>query len=84
MTTRAEEIAAEEYPDTSEPDAIIGVGMMQVARLAFINGYKQGQQDSLVQRFVDHHAKWVGYGCLEADMEWDSIITDCFAAGFTP
>ena len=37
----------------------------------------------LIQRFVDHNAKWAGYGCLEADREWDDIITDCFKAGFT-
>lgn len=38
----------------------------------------------LIQRFVDHNAKWVGNGCLEADREWDDIVSDCIAAGFRP
>lgn len=38
----------------------------------------------LIQRFVDHHHKWQGRGCIEADMEWDAIIHDCHKAGFKP
>ena len=38
----------------------------------------------LIQRFVDHNAKWAGKGCIEADMEWDAIVSDCIAAGFKP
>lgn len=45
MTTRAEEIAAKEYPPGCSPDAVIGITVDQIARLAFVNGYKQGQQD---------------------------------------
>ena len=39
---------------------------------------------ALVQRFVNHNAKWVGKGCLEADIEWDEIIGDCKEQGFVP
>lgn len=28
----------------------------------------------LVQRFVDHNTKWLGKGCLEADIQWDAIV----------
>ena len=40
MTTRAEEIAAEEYPY----DPLLSI-QINDERAAFINGYKQGQQD---------------------------------------
>ena len=39
---------------------------------------------ALVQRFVDHNAKWLGKGCLEADIQWDAIISDCQEQGFVP
>lgn len=38
----------------------------------------------LIQRFVDHNAKWAGKGCIEADIEWDAIVSDCIAGGFKP
>ena len=38
----------------------------------------------LVQRFVDHNAKWLGKGCLEADIQWDTIVSDCQELGFVP
>lgn len=38
----------------------------------------------LIQRFVDHHEKRVGRGCIEGDMEWDAIVHDCHKAGFKP
>lgn len=43
MTTRAEEIAGEWYPDTTGPDGEIIY--MEGQRQVFVNGYKQGQQD---------------------------------------
>ena len=39
---------------------------------------------ALVQRFVDHNAKWLGKGCLEADIQWDAIVGDCQEQGFVP
>ena len=39
---------------------------------------------ALVQRFVDHNAKWLGKGCLEADIQWDAIVGDCQELGFVP
>jgi hypothetical protein len=38
----------------------------------------------LIQRFVDHNDKWLGRGCIEADMEWDDIVLDCIKAGYKP
>ena len=43
MTTRAEEIAGEEYPDTTGPDG--ETIYMEGQRQVFVKGYKQGQQD---------------------------------------
>ncbi len=44
MTTRAEEIAAEEYPEpVIGRQQLMPIRMAQ--RLAFINGYNRGQQD---------------------------------------
>lgn len=34
----------------------------------------------LIQRFVDHDEKWVGKECIEADREWDAIISDAYLA----
>jgi len=38
----------------------------------------------LIQRFVDHNDKWLGKGCIEADIEWDNIVLDCIKAGYKP
>ena len=53
MSTRAEEIAAKEYPDLFIRDdkmktsgtALISDAAQMLRREGFINGYKQGQQD---------------------------------------
>ena len=39
---------------------------------------------ALVQRFVDHNDKWLGKGCIEADLQWDAIVSDCQEQGFVP
>mgnify|MGYP003404299319 CR=1 FL=1 len=44
MTTRAEEIAAKEYPITGTM-SVTRQGDNVMRRTAFVNGYKQGQQD---------------------------------------
>lgn len=43
MTTRAEEIAGEEYPDTTGPDG--ETIHMEGQRQVFVKAYKHGQQD---------------------------------------
>ena len=43
MTARAEEIAAEEYPDTNGPDG--ETIYMEGQRQVFVKGYNRGQQD---------------------------------------
>ena len=40
------------------------------------------ERDALIQRVVDYWDKWQGKGCIEADMEFDDIVTDMNKAGF--
>ena len=40
------------------------------------------EKDALIQRVVDYWDKWQGKGCIEADMEFDDIVTDMNKAGF--
>ena len=40
------------------------------------------EREALIQRVVDHWDKWQGKGCIEADMEFDDIVTDMNKAGF--
>ena len=51
MTTRAEEIAAKAYPHSADrenwtrDERLLCDGITEMQRAAFVNGYKQGQQD---------------------------------------
>lgn len=58
------------------PDAMRGTRVRELyeAHLA--------ERDALIQRVVDYWDKWQGKGCIEADMEFDDIVTDMNKAGF--
>ena len=69
-TTRAEEIAAKEYPDLFIRDdkmktsgtALISDAAQMLRREGFINGYKQGQQDRwipLSERYPERGSKFI-------------------------
>ena len=51
MTTRAEEVAAKAYPHSADrenwtrDERLLCDGITEMQRAAFVNGYKQGQQD---------------------------------------
>ena len=41
---------------------------------------QRSKDRELIQRFVDHNEKWLGKGCIEADREWDAIVSDAALA----
>jgi hypothetical protein len=57
-----------------------------LGRMAVRDFYEaaRAKDAQLIQRFVDHNDKWLGKGCIEADMEWDNIVLDCIKAGYKP
>ena len=67
--------------------------MSEDAAFHFVNGHLAGMNEisgiyeqartkdrELIQRFVDHNEKWLGKGCIEADREWDAIVSDAALA----
>ncbi len=81
MSTRAEEIAAKEYPDLFIRDdkmktsgtALISDAAQMLRREGFINGYKQGQQDrwiSVEERLPNRFDTVLTYGKLHIVICW--------------
>jgi hypothetical protein len=74
-----------EVVDSIRSTENVEVDMERTAMLVRAIYEERRDRDSdLIQRFVDHNAKWAGKGCLDADMEWDAIVSDCIAYGFKP
>lgn len=86
MTTRAEEIAAEVYPNDSWDSQGVSAEQRNL-RLAFVNGYKQGQQDRWIPVAMIHNdydasvrcsncGDTGGFGVYD-DLEWAKHCPGC-------